>query len=84
MCAVENVIFIGVHWCFNTHVETNISRVAVRRALCLNTAVRCVSKLVMLSFVIVLVLAHLNYRNATLAGLSDQSLMKLQSLDAVL
>jgi len=41
---------------------------------------RSVSKPVMQSLVVALVLTRLDYGNATLAGLANQSLVKLQSV----
>jgi len=72
-------IYIDADVSMRTHVVKTVSSCfAILRHL--RSIRRSVSKPVMQSLVVALVLTRLDYGNATLAGLANQSLVKLQSV----
>jgi len=72
-------IYIDAHLSRRTHVVKTVSSCfAILRHL--RSIRQSVSKPVMQSLVVALVLTRLDYGNATLAGLANQSLVKLQSV----
>jgi len=72
-------IYIDADVYMRTHVMKTVSSCfAILRHL--RSIRRSVSKPVMHSLVVALVLTRLDYGNATLAGLTNQSLVKLQSV----
>jgi len=66
-------------WCINVHVAKTVpSCLAVLRHL--RSIRRSVSNAVMQSLVVALVLTNFDFGNATLAGLANQSFVRLQSV----